>query len=217
MLNHPKIVVMSKINGSLTQKLLYFCIQEYQFWEWSKKVFSNLLNYLLIETFMDRNTHKEEFSYAYVHAIAAVAGYDCAISKRPLDNDGIDITITALGIQGIRKRPRIELQVKCSSRMDIVHEDYIKYPLEVSAYNNLRFDDPTIPCLLIVVLVPDEIEEWIDISESELLIRKCGYWISLAGEPETDNTKCITISIPRVNLFKPDTLKNLIHNIGAGG
>jgi hypothetical protein len=166
---------------------------------------------------MDRNAHKEEFSYAYIHAVAAAAGYSCANATRLLDMEGIDVTITAIGVQGTRRCPRIDLQVKCTSRTDIVHDDCIKYPLEVPAYEKLRFDDPTIPYFLVVVLVPNDLDNWLIHSEDELLLRHCGYWRSLAGEPETRNTKNITVQVPRANLFTPDALKGFMRSLGTGG
>lgn len=167
--------------------------------------------------FMDRNAHKEEFSYAYIHAVAAATGYSCKKAERLEDLEGIDLTVTALGVQGTRRCPRIDLQVKCTSRADIVHDDCIKYPLEVPAYEKLRFDDPTIPYLLVVVLVPDDLDDWLIHSEDELLLRHCGYWRSLAGEPETRNTKNITVQVPRTNLFTPDALKGFMRSLGTGG
>ena len=166
---------------------------------------------------MDRNAHKEEFSYAYIHAVAAAAGYLCANATRLMDMEGIDVTIAALGVQGTRRCPRIDLQVKCTSREDLVHDDCIKYPLEVAAYDNLRFDDPSIPYYLVVVLVPNNIDNWLEHSENELLLRHCGYWISLAGKPQTSNTTSITVQVPRENLFTPDALKGFMENLAAGG
>ena len=166
--------------------------------------------------FMDRNAHKEEFSYAYIHAVAAAAGYSCANATRLEDLEGIDVTITALGTRGTRRCPRIDLQVKCTSRTDIVHDDCIKYPLEVAAYEKLRFDDDTIPYLLVVVVVPDSLGDWLVHSEDQMLLRRCGYWKSLLREPETNNTTSITVQVPRTNLFNPEALKNIMESIGGG-
>jgi len=159
---------------------------------------------------MDRNAHKEEFSYAYIHAVAAAAGYSCSVSPRLLDLEGIDMTIAALGIQGTRRCPRIDLQVKCTSRTDIVDSDQIRYPLEVKAYRELAHDDRIIPCYLVIVLVPENIDDWLVHSSSELLLRYCGYWVSLAGQPTTQNAKTVTVHVPRENLFSPEALKRLL-------
>ena len=47
---------------------------------------------------------QEEFSYAYIHAIAAGAGCSCQVAPRPLDNSGIDMTLHANGKKGSYKQ-----------------------------------------------------------------------------------------------------------------
>jgi hypothetical protein len=63
------------------------------------------------------NQREEQFSRAYVHAVASVAGY--ALYKPYVDDDSIDCGIAARGDAGIFFSPRVELQLKSSSR-DIV-------------------------------------------------------------------------------------------------
>ncbi|MEG4917287.1 MULTISPECIES: hypothetical protein [unclassified Microcoleus] len=43
---------------------------------------------------MDINTQKEEFSYAYIYAVASAAGCICQRTTTPLDQLGVDL-ITA--------------------------------------------------------------------------------------------------------------------------
>ena len=43
---------------------------------------------------MDLNTQKEEFSYAYIYAVTAAAGYSFQIAPRPLDAEGVDVILT---------------------------------------------------------------------------------------------------------------------------
>jgi hypothetical protein len=45
---------------------------------------------------MNPNTQKEEFSYAYIYAVAAAAGYSFQIGPRPLDAKRVDAIITGL-------------------------------------------------------------------------------------------------------------------------
>jgi Domain of unknown function (DUF4365) len=73
---------------------------------------------------------QEEFSYAYVHAIAAAAGSSCGPATRLGDLSGVDITITYPGILGTRRCPKIDLQIKCCLQEKIISEKYINYPLE---------------------------------------------------------------------------------------
>ncbi|MEH2053526.1 hypothetical protein [Nostoc sp.] len=48
-------------------------------------------------------TQKEEFSYAYINAIASAGDYSFQIAPRPLDLVGVDITITGLVSPGSRR------------------------------------------------------------------------------------------------------------------
>jgi Domain of unknown function (DUF4365) len=92
----------------------------------------------------------------------------------------------------------------------------VRYPLNVKNYNDLRVTT-FIPRLLIVVLVPENIGEWIQQSESEMLIKHCAYWVSLRGMPETRNTNRITVELLRRNQFTPDALESIMQRISTGG
>jgi Domain of unknown function (DUF4365) len=162
---------------------------------------------------MDLNTRKELFSYAYVCAVASVAGFSVELKPRAMDNVGIDLTIEMPGEAGSTLSPRCDAQVKCTSSQEMFKQDVIKYPLPVKNYDRLRHDKPYIPIILIVVCVPDRIENWLDISENETVMKRCGYWRSLKGEPSTPNTKTITIDLPRENLLTPHSLSVIMEKI----
>jgi hypothetical protein len=169
---------------------------------------------------MDTNTRKEEFSYAYIHAIASVAGFSIDTKKRAMDAAGIDLMIEVPGELASRPRPKLELQVKCTDDESIVKEQTINFPLRVKNYNDLRHSRPIIPSLLVVMLVPSNLKEWFEYSDTldsspnsknEItILRKCAYWLSLKGEPETSNTTNITVYIPRQNLLTPKSLVDLM-------
>lgn len=58
-------------------------------------------------------THQqEEFSRAYLHAIAAAAGLKFDPAGRP-DDDRVDVAISTRGLRGTTRSPRLEIQVKC--------------------------------------------------------------------------------------------------------
>ncbi len=165
---------------------------------------------------MDENARKEMFSYAYVQAVASVAGFAVENKSRPMDNAGVDLTIESPGRTGEILDPKFDAQVKCTSSEKIIHQDCIKYPLPVQNYNRLRSIKTLVPQVLIVVLVPKNISEWLNVSEQEMLIKKCGYWVSLKGSPETQNNSTITVSIPRKNLFTPENLSFMMKRIDRG-
>ncbi|MHC5747681.1 MAG: DUF4365 domain-containing protein [Nostoc sp.] len=161
-------------------------------------------------------TQKEEFSYAYISAVASVAGYSFQIAPRPLDLVGVDVTITGLVSPGSRRRTRLDLQLKCTSQ-DLLDNQGIKYPLEIKNYNELRntnLDDD--PLLLVLVLVPEKVEHWLQQTETELCLKRCAYWVSLRGQASSTNQTNVTVYLPRQNVFSVDTLKTLMQRIAAG-
>lgn len=161
-------------------------------------------------------TQKEEFSYAYISAVASVAGYSFQIASRPLDLVGVDVTITGLVSPGSRRRTRLDLQLKCTSK-DLLDNEGIRYPLEIKNYNELRntnLDDD--PLLLVVVLVPEKVEDWLQQTETELCLKHCAYWVSLRGQASSTNQSNVTVYLPRQNVFSVDALKTLMQRIAAG-
>ena len=67
-----------------------------------------------------------------------------------------------------------------------------------------------------MVTVPEDLNDWLNHSEQELAIRKCGYWLSLRGEPATTNTTSVTVRMPRSNQFTVAELQGIMQRIGIG-
>lgn len=152
---------------------------------------------------MNSNNKKERFSLAYIAAVAASAGFDLVESR--VDVDSIDgILISHEG-----RRPRIEFQAKATAR-DVIGAETVTFPLPTKNYDELRAD-VIIPRLLILVVLPEREEDWLTHSEDSLILRHCGYWLSLAGQPERENATTVTIKIPRDQRFDPMALEALMH------
>jgi Domain of unknown function (DUF4365) len=165
---------------------------------------------------MDINIQKEEFSYAYIYAVASAAGYSCQISSRPMDIGGIDMNISGIEQEYSLYPPRLEVQVKSTST-NIISDESVRYPLKLKNYNELRKPNTLIPKILVVVLIPDHLGEWVNQSETELCLRRCAYWLSLKGQPETENTDSVTIYLPRQQIFSVNALQNIMQQIETRG
>jgi Domain of unknown function (DUF4365) len=109
---------------------------------------------------VDINQQKEQFSYAYIYAVALTAGYSFQVAAKPLDFDGIDIILAGGSGGGIIRYPRLELQVKCTS-LDLVSNDIIRYPLALKNYNELRVENVQTPRILAIVVVHDNLNNWL--------------------------------------------------------
>jgi hypothetical protein len=159
---------------------------------------------------MDLNQQKEQFSIAFLRATVAVAGYACYNSD--VDDDSVDCGIAASGTSELPRRPRVELQLKCSARL-IVHENEVRFPLKIKNYDDLREEELLVPRILVVVLVPEDVGDWLRQSEEELVLRHCGYWTSLRGQPPTENMETVTVTVPRSQQFTVEALQQMIKRI----
>ncbi len=153
---------------------------------------------------------------AYLRAVVAKVGmtYDL-----PMRDFGIDGTISRIARKQGRLVPsgvRLDVQLK-SSINAAIEDDYVTYELEIRAYEVLRDDAAEIPRILVLLILPKDEREWIEQDEEGLIMRKCAYWISLRGQPETANYRSITIRIPRRNLFSIENLRDIMDTINRGG
>lgn len=159
---------------------------------------------------MTLDDQKEQFSFAYVRAVAAAA--QVSVSEPTVDDDSIDLILQQRTGGGRVRSPRVEAQVKCTAAKP-VQPAHIAYPLKLKNYDELRPTNVLVPRILIVVLVPDDVADWLNHSEPELAMRRCGYWMSLRGEPATTNSTNVTVHVPRAHQFTVAGLQNMMQRI----
>lgn len=161
---------------------------------------------------MSPSFQQEEFSRAYVHAVAAVAGAKVFPPSAP-DDDSVDLSIGTRGPYGMVRSPRMDVQLK--SWRGTVAGDELSFVLPAKNYEDLRHENYMVPRILVVVVVPDSPSEWISQGADELVLRRCGYWLSLRGMAETINSTSVTIKIPASNVFSVEALVQLLHEAGG--
>ena len=162
---------------------------------------------------MDLNMRKEQFSRAYVQAVAACAGY--AWSSPSVDDDSVDITLHERGGRGTVRSPKLELQLKCKEA-PIPNEPAFSFFVPIKNYDDLREVSLAVPRILVVVLVPEDPNEWLKQSEEELAMRRCGYWISLRGLQPSGNQTGQTVHLSRTQSFSVLSLTEMMQRIGQG-
>jgi uncharacterized linocin/CFP29 family protein len=162
---------------------------------------------------LDINQQKEQFSNTYLQAVTTVAGY--SLYKPFVDDDSIDWGIAAKGLEGIVQAPRLELQLKSTSR-DVLDDKVIRYPLKLKNYNELILTGYATPRILVVVIIPEKLTDWLKESEEELCLKHCAYWVSLRGMPPTKNTTNVTVTLLRENQFTVAALQSIMLDISQG-
>ena len=84
-------------------------------------------------------THRQEqFSNAFIEAVAAVAG--CSAAQNSVDNDSIDWTLS----NRLPRRPNLDIQLKCTGNAGGPQEN-IRFPLLIKNYRDLILTDSPIP------------------------------------------------------------------------
>jgi hypothetical protein len=163
---------------------------------------------------MDLAQQKEQFSFAYLRAVAAVAGY--TLYRPEVDDDSVDWGLAARGEAGTPRRPRVEVQLKCTAR-DVLDGDRIRFPLKRKNYDDLRDDNSLVPRVLVVVLVPPSPADWLRHSEEEMAMRHAAYWLSLRGRPDVPSEETVTVYLPRAQQLTPAALVQMMKRINDGG
>ena len=158
-----------------------------------------------------------ELSYAYLHAVATKAGFSCEYRPRHLDDAGVDATITEHGRKlandSVLTSFSMDAQLKATYRELPEEHRRISYSLTVPHYDKLRITNIAAPRILILMRLPQDPEEWLQITEESLVAKRCAYWLSLRGAPESTNTRDQTVYIPRDNLLSPQGLTNLMTRV----
>lgn len=163
---------------------------------------------------------KEQLSNRYLGVLATHSRF--TLDKGELDF-GVDYTAKktfiythpGTGHQRITPDPRtIDIQLKATTESNIIDAPTeIRYDLEAKNYNDMvhRLTGLT-PLILILYVLPDNQADWIDLTPTELRLRRLAYWFRpAAGSALTANAATIRITIPKTNILSIncfDTLHN---------
>lgn len=145
---------------------------------------------------------KEQISCAYLHAIAAHEGL--TVARWSVDKDGVDATVRRGG-------PMVDIQLKCSQRVHLVGDSHA-FDLDVPTYNKLRAPDRSAPGYLALVIVPEDIREWIVHDDQEVLLRCHGYYKCLDGAPEPKGQATVAVHLPLINRLDGEALRTMIEH-----
>lgn len=164
---------------------------------------------------MTEENIKEAISIRFIEAVVNYKGYK-TVSVHP--DHGTDVSIVEVDyrIEDEQKRyfdtgREIKVQLKSTTVSSIIWEDtQLKYDLESKTYNDLITRKNNYrPLLLILFVLPENIDNWILLTAEELAIRKQAYWYFPEATTFTENVRTIRITIPKTNLFAANTIDNL--------
>jgi hypothetical protein len=152
---------------------------------------------------------KMAFSEAYVQAVSSAAGY--VFEPDRFDFESIDGTV-----KGDRALARFDVQLKCTTVATVVRNDHVAFRLRREHYDDLRTTETSRPLILIVVIAPQAMSDWVHQSEQEMVVQHCGYWTWLQGAPPSENSTWQTVRIPRANQFTVAALREIMARVLRG-
>jgi hypothetical protein len=140
---------------------------------------------------MTSTDREEALSRAYVAAVTAGAGYVTALMD--FDRDGVDVEIRAGGSM----RPSLDIQLKATINLGELISGVFRFPLKRRNYDLLR-EETMIPRILVVLDLPANEMDWLNVHPDQLIMRRCACWASLVGLEETENKESVTVSIEKI-------------------
>jgi hypothetical protein len=127
------------------------------------------------------------------------------------DRDGVDLQLRAGGAM----RPCLDVQLKATINLENAAGGAFRYALKRRNYDLLRIST-VVPRILVILRLPKDEVDWLDVTEDRLTLRHAAYWAALAGMPETDNIESVTITIYQKNIFNVQALQSLMEQSRSG-
>lgn len=157
---------------------------------------------------------QEAFQRAYLQAIVSAAG--CTVAHWDVD-DGIDAMIKHRSAQHKGSRDHfLQIQLKATGTLSPGGpEGTVSAQFSEDRYELFAETDPTIHKIVVIMIQPKGVAEWLAASHDSLAIRHCSYWVNIAGT--TPSSSRPYVHAPRANVFDDLSLCDMMQRIGQGG
>lgn len=154
---------------------------------------------------------KERLHYAYVNAVAAKAGVNCT---KPDNDYGGDLIINDVRMLPSGKYSDTGILFQCQLKATTtceMYDDYVAYDMDVDDYNKIVTWEGG-HMVLVVLDLPKEEYDWIDINENLLWMKRCCYWTFLNGK-ESKNSNKQRVKIPKNQIFDTVAINYLLQYV----
>jgi hypothetical protein len=153
---------------------------------------------------------------SYLRAIASAAG--CSMSK-PDPDDGIDWTLTHTSdAHVLDSEIDLKVQLKSTSKVSANPSNgFVSISLDNDRFLLMSRQPVIINRILIAMIIPDGVADWVSADHDLLSLRHCSYWINMSGMSPADGQKSTTVRVPTSQIFDDVALCDIMSRIGAGG
>lgn len=152
---------------------------------------------------------------SYLRAVAAAAG--CQMSK-PDPDDGIDWIITHTSASHTADcQVDLKVQLKSTSATGANPENgSVSVRVKNDRFRLLSRSPVMVSRILVAMILPKDVEEWISADHDMFILRHCCYWINLEGRVPTGESETV-VSVPTTKIFDDKALCEIMERIGRGG
>jgi hypothetical protein len=166
---------------------------------------------------LDAHNHQGKFGQDYIRALASAAGL--LVFQYDLDRVGIDLGFRFPGQPGGLTSPAIEVQVKTSSKPNMIGDEWHYDGLTEQQFNWLAGPDYTVPRYLFLLPVPIDRKEYARFEPGGMTLRHLAYYLSLEDEPPITGpspTRRRKVRVPVGNVLTVRSLLRLFEPIPVG-
>ncbi len=158
-------------------------------------------------TLQEINSLKEKLSKAYIYALIAKLNYAAEEFGKDIDSCGYDFRVVNQTL-GLKRTAASELcEIKIQIKGVSVSSSSMLQDKGVSFRYKLNSDLPRwgTSCFLVVMVIPEEenLNNWIILSEEEIILKKCAYYIEVPRE----GLAIGFVEIPKKNILTVDNFK----------
>ncbi|QMU69193.1 DUF4365 domain-containing protein [Streptacidiphilus sp. P02-A3a] len=156
----------------------------------------------------------ETLQVGYLHAVAAAAG--CALAS-PFPDNGIDWHVSHGSTAHTEDdEATIKVQLKCTHQIPPnPGGSHFSFTLDNDHLRKLAHARVAVHKILVVMLVPREVDQWLLARPDRTELRHCCYWVNLAGHPVTGKRRT-NVRIPTRQVFDDRALCAIMARVGAG-
>ncbi|MFE3114233.1 DUF4365 domain-containing protein [Kitasatospora indigofera] len=157
----------------------------------------------------------ETLQVAYLHAVAAAAG--CSLSQ-PFPDNGIDWQVShGSPAHTVDDEVTVKIQLKATQQIAAAPAGpHFSFTLDNAHLRKLARAQVAVPKILVVMLLPRQVDQWLQARPDALELRHCCYWVNLAGHPVTGQRRT-NVRVPVAKVFDDRALCEIMARVGAGG
>jgi hypothetical protein len=132
-----------------------------------------------------------------------------------VDIERVDYTVRQVAQHLKYTSAQVDVQMKCTSQ-DVLKDDGVHWSLSADHYDRLRDTATYNHKILVVLVVPDNIHDWIREEPEYMLMRGKAHWLCLEGSAAV-TTASTTVVLPSANVFNVEQLLGILQRVGDGG